>query len=96
MKVQGKIILLEKPVMPSKTSGGIELPEAAIKQLEDEAVRKFTALPVCYIGDEVNKVKPGAKVFVDPTLLVRATIYEDIDNAKLYYIVRESDILIVF
>lgn len=95
MKVQGKLVLLEKPSIPSRTAGGIELPEAAIKQLEDEAVKKFNSLLVCFIGDEVTKVKEGAKVFVDPNTLVRSTIYEDVDSTKLYYIIREGDIAII-
>jgi len=91
MKLLGKRILINVPVI-EKTA--IELSPAQEAEREKEAIKKWTQLEVHSVGDEVEKVKAGDKVYVNTYALEGAEKIEIDDKIKL--LVKEFDIAIVY
>jgi hypothetical protein len=61
MKLFGKRILINIPVIEKPV---IELSPAQEAEREKEAIKKWTELEIFAIGDEVEKVAVGDKVYV--------------------------------
>lgn len=93
MKFLGKLVIIERPHIEERPSG-IELMAEAKKALEDELVKKFSELPVSFVGADVEKIKPGDKVLITPKQLSYCDTFEK-DN-KLYYVAKESDVIAIY
>ena len=92
MRVIGKLVLIEKPEVEQAPSG-IELLPEAIKAKEEEMIKKFTALNVFAIGDEVIRVKAGDKVLITPKTL---SFLDQVElEGKLYFVAQEHQIIAV-
>ena len=61
MKLLGKRILINLPIIEKAI---IELSPAQAAERENDAVKKWTELEVFAVGDEVEKVVVGDKVYV--------------------------------
>jgi len=91
MKLLGKRILINIPVIEKAV---IELSPMQEAEREREAVKKWTELEIHAVGDEVEKVKAGDKVYVQTFALEGA---EKIDlDGSIKLLVKEFDIAIVY
>jgi len=91
MKLLGKRILINVPEIEKAV---IELSPAQEAEREKEAIKKWTQLEVHSVGDEVEKVKAGDRVYVQTFALEGA---EKIDvDGKIKLLVKEFDIAIVY
>jgi hypothetical protein len=91
MKLLGKRILINVPEIEKAL---IELSPAQEAEREKEAIKKWTQLEIHSVGDEVEKVKAGDKVYVQTFALEGA---ERIDlDGKIKLLVKEFDIAIVY
>ncbi len=91
MKLLGKIILIN---VPEIKKAAVELSPAQEAEREKEAIKKWTQLEVHSVGDEVEKVKAGDKVYVQTFALEGA---EKIDlDGKIKLLVKEFDVAIVY
>ena len=91
MKLLGKRILINIPVIEKAV---IELSPMQEAEREREAVKKWTELEIHAVGDEVEKVKAGDKVYVQTYALEGA---EKIDlDGSIKLLVKEFDIAIVY
>ena len=91
MKLLGKRILINVPEIEKAVR---ELSPAQEAEREKEAIKKWTQLEIHSVGDEVEKVKAGDKVYVQTFALEGA---ERIDlDGKIKLLVKEFDIAIVY
>ena len=91
MKLLGKRILINIPVIEKAV---IELSPMQEAEREREAIKKWTELEIHAVGDEVEKVKAGDKVYVQTFALEGA---EKIDlDGSIKLLVKEFDIAIVY
>lgn len=91
MKLLGKRILINIPVIEKPV---IELSPAQEAEREKEAIKKWTELEIHSVGDEVEKVKAGDKVYVQ-TFALEGAEKIDLDGA-IKLLVKEFDIAIVY
>jgi hypothetical protein len=91
MKLLGKRILINVPVIEKAV---IELSPAQEAEREKEAIKKWTELEVHSVGDEVEKVKAGDKVYVQTFALEGAE--KIIIGEEMKLLVKEFDIAIVY
>ena len=91
MKLLGKRILIN---IPEIKKASIELSPAQEAEREKEAIKLWTQLEVHSVGDEVEKVKAGDKVYVQTFALESAEKIEIDGVIKL--LVKEFDIAIVY
>jgi hypothetical protein len=87
MELFGKRILINIPVIEKPV---IELSPAQEAEREKEAVKKWTELEIFAIGDEVEKVKVGDKVYVQAFGLESAE--KIIVGTEMKLLVKEFDI----
>lgn len=90
-KLRGRRILLTKPV---KKESAIQLSAGTEAQLDAEAMKQWTALEVYAIGDDVEEVAVGDKVYVPTFGLQQAEILEV--GGALRMMISEGDIAIVW
>jgi hypothetical protein len=91
MRLLGKRILINVPVIEKAV---IELSPMQEAEREREAIKKWTQLEIHSVGDEVEKVKAGDKVYVQTFALEGA---EKIDlDGQIKLLVKEFDIAIVY
>jgi hypothetical protein len=90
-KLRGRRILLIKPV---KKESSIQLDAATDAALDASAMKQWTALEVFAIGEDVEEVAVGDKVYVPTYGLQQAEII-DIDKT-LYMMISEGDIAIIW
>lgn len=91
MKLLGKRILINVPVIEKAV---IELSPAQEEERQQEAIKKWTQLEVHAVGDEVEKVNAGDKVYVQTFALEGAEKIMIGEEMKL--LVKEFDIAIVY
>jgi len=91
MQLKGKRVLLNKPEVKESQ---FELSEADKLALEMDMRKTWTKLEVYAIGDEVESVKVGDKVYMGITGLQSSEAVELEDGVKL--MVAERDIAIVW
>jgi hypothetical protein len=91
MQLKGKRVLLNKPVMKESP---FELSEADKQALEMDMRKTWTKLEVYAIGDEVESVKVGDKVYMGMIGLQASEAVELEEGIKL--MVAERDIAIVW
>lgn len=91
MQLKGKRVLLNKPEMKESQ---FELSEADKQAIEMDMRKTWTKLEVYAIGDEVESVKVGDKVYMGITGLQASEAVELEDGIKL--MVSERDIAIVW
>jgi hypothetical protein len=87
MKLFGKRILINIPVIEKPV---IELSPAQEAEREKEAIKKWTELEIFAIGDEVEKVAVGDKVYVQSFGLESAE--KIMIGAEMKLLVKEFDI----
>ena len=91
MKLLGKRILIN---IPEIKKAAVELSPAQEEERQQEAIKKWTQLEVHAVGDEVEKVNAGDKVYVQTFALEGA---EKIDlDGSIKLLVKEFDIAIVY
>lgn len=91
MQLKGKRVLLNKPEVKESP---FELSESDKQALEMDMRKTWTKLEVYAIGDEVESVKVGDKVYIGITGLQSSEAVELEDGVKL--MVAERDIAIVW
>lgn len=91
MQLKGKRVLLNKPEVKESA---IQLSDADKMALEMDMRKTWTKLEVYAIGDEVESVKVGDKVYIGITGLQSSEAVELEGNMKL--MVAERDIAIVW
>jgi hypothetical protein len=89
MQLMGRRVLIN---VPQKKESVIELTAKDEEQIMQEAMKLWTKLEVYAIGDTVEKVAPGDKVYVTTGSLQNAEKVELEDGMKL--MVGEGDIAI--
>ena len=90
-KLRGRRILLTKPV---KKESAIQLSAETSAALDAEAMKQWTALEVYAIGEDVEEVATGDKVYVPTFGLQQAEILEV--GGALRMMISEGDIAIVW
>jgi len=90
-KYQGKMVVLERPVIVAPAKGLIELDKTTTDQLEAEQIHKWTKLKVHGVGADVTFVTAGDEVYVTPKQLSYADVAEFDGGLKL--LIKESDIV---
>ena len=91
MRLKGKRVLLNKPEVKESP---FELSEADKQAIEMDMRKTWTKLEVYAIGDEVESVKVGDKVYMGITGLQASEAVELEDGVKL--MVAERDIAIIW
>ena len=91
MQLKGKRVLLNKPEMKESP---FELSEADKQAIEMDMRKTWTKLEVYAVGDEVESVKVGDKVYIGITGLQASEAVELEGSVKL--MVAERDIAIVW
>lgn len=91
MQLQGRRVLIN---VPKKKESVIELTAKDEEQIMQEAMKLWTKLEVYAIGDTVDKVNVGDKVYVTTGSLQNAEKVELEDGMKL--MLSEGDIAIVW
>lgn len=91
MKLMGRRVLIN---VPQKKESVIELTAKDEEQIMQEAMKLWTRLEVYAIGDTVEKVKAGDKVYVTTGSLQNAEKVELEDGMKL--MLSEGDVAIVW
>lgn len=91
MKLLGKRILLN---IPARKESAIGLTPEVQRQLDEEMIKKWTALEVHSVGEDVTVVAPGDKVYISTSYLVDAERIPIGDETKL--LVMEFEIAIVW
>jgi hypothetical protein len=91
MKLMGRRVLIN---VPQKKESVIELTAKDEEQIMQEAMKLWTKLEVYAIGDTVDKVNVGDKVYVTTGSLQNAEKVELEDGMKL--MLSEGDIAIVW
>jgi hypothetical protein len=83
MKLQGKRILLTKPEMKESV---VQLTDEVKAKLEAEQMKKWTALEIFEIGDEVTKYKKGDRVYVTSDALqgAEAIPFDEVIKLMIY------------
>jgi len=89
--LRGRRILLTKPTLPKTL---VELDEKTKAEMEKTMMQKWTNLEIFAIGEDVECVKPGDKVYVPTFALSQAEILEI--NGSLKMMIAESDIAIIW
>lgn len=93
MKITGKLVIIERPVINQNPSG-IQLSDADLKAQETELIKKWTRLKVHSVGTSVTEVKPGDEVLITPKQLSYLDIVE-IDG-KDCFVAQESHIIGIY
>lgn len=91
MKLLGKRILINVPKRPESL---IELTPEVEKQLEAEMIKQWTSLEVSEIGDKVESIKKGDRVYIPAGVLTSAERIPVGEDTKM--MVNEFDISIVW
>jgi hypothetical protein len=91
MKLRGTRVLLDQPKINDL---GLELSPEVERELMAHELKKFLALTVFAVGDEVLDIQVGDTVYVSPSTLALTEILEIDGNTKM--LVRAMDISIVW
>lgn len=91
MKVKGKRVLLSKPVVEKSP---IEMTSEVQESIERANMLKWTHLEVFAIGDDVQSVKAGDKVYVTKSGLESCEAVEIEGEVKI--IIPESSIALIW
>lgn len=90
-KLRGRRILLTKPV---KKESAIQLSANVEAEMDADAMKQWTALEVYAIGEDVEEVTAGDKVYVPTYGLQQAEILEV--GGALRMMISEGDIAIIW
>jgi hypothetical protein len=91
MKLRGTRVLLDQPKIKDL---GLELSPEIERELMADELKKFMALNVFAVGDEVTDIKPGDTVYVSPSTLAITEVLEIEGETRM--LVRAMDISIVW
>lgn len=78
MKLLGKRIMLDRP---EQKQSSVQLTDAQQKEIDRGLMHEWTKLNVHAVGDEVETVKAGDKVYVYVNSLANAEVLE-VDGSK--------------
>ncbi len=89
--LRGNKILLDKPEKKEKKEGELDLiiPDNLEKDNEKEMMKEWTHLNVFAVGEEVNDVKFGDKVYVRTGALHNAEIIDIDGSIKMMVLVHD-------
>lgn len=90
-KLRGRRILITKPV---KKESSLELSAETEAALDADAMKRWTALEVYAIGEDVEEVAVGDKVYVPTYGLQQAEVLEV--GGALRMMISEGDVAIVW
>jgi len=90
-KLRGRRILITKPV---KKESALELSAETEASLDADAMKRWTALDVYAIGEDVEEVAVGDKVYVPTHGLQQAEVLEV--GGALRMMISEGDVAIVW
>lgn len=91
MKLRGTRVLLDQPKINDL---GLELSPEVERELMADELKKFSALTVYAVGDEVTDLEPGDTVYVSPSTLAMTEVLEIEGEHKM--LVRAMDISIIW
>lgn len=91
MKLRGTRVLLDQPKIKDL---GLELSPEVERELMADELKKFSALTVYAVGNEVTDIEPGDTVYVSPSTLAITEVLEIDGETKM--LVRAMDISIVW
>lgn len=91
MQLVGRRVLLNVPKRPESL---IELTPETERQMEEEMIKKWVALEVFKVGNDVESVKAGDKVYVPSSALQNAERIPVDGDTKMMII--EFDIAIIW
>jgi hypothetical protein len=91
MKLRGTRVLLDQPKINDL---GLELSPEVERELMADELKKFSALTVYAVGDEVIDIEPGDTVYVSPSTLAMTEVLEIDGEPRM--LVRAMDISIVW
>ena len=91
MKARGSYVIL-KNLAYKETK--IELTEEAKRSMMEDSIELLEKLPIIAVGDQVEDLKVGDEVFVDPIRLVGCSRL--VVNGEAIILVRSSDIQMVY
>jgi len=92
-KLRGNRVLLDKPVQPEKKTD-IILNESDEKEIEKSMMKKWTNLNVHAVGDKVEGIKVGDKVYANTNALHSAEIIDFNGNIKM--MIKDFEIAMVW
>ena len=73
MKLRGTRVLLDQPKIKDL---GLELSPEVERELMADELKKFSALTVYAVGNEVTDIEPGDTVYVSPSTLAITEVLE--------------------
>ena len=91
MKILGNRIMVLKPKAPESL---IELTDEVKASMEEEMMKRWSKLEITHIGDEVDKVKIGDRVYIGAPALKAAEIIQY--NDDYYFLVNQQSVIIVY
>lgn len=91
MKLKGKRVMLSKPAVEKSA---IELTPDAQESIDRANMTKWTHLEVFAIGDGVDSIKIGDKVYISKSAIERCEVIAIEEEIKL--IVHETDVVLVW
>ena len=91
MKLKGKRVLLSRPVMEKSS---IEISPDVQESLDRENMKKWTNLEVFAVGEMVENISAGDKVYVPKGALERCDVVDVDGEVKL--MVSDFDVAIVW
>ncbi len=91
MRVRGSMVALKNLAYRETT---IELTEQAKQSMMEEQMETLERLPILHVGSQVDDLKVGEEVYVDPMRLVSSSRL--IIDGIAVILVRSSDINLVY
>lgn len=91
--LRGRVILLD---VPQRKDSGIQLSAKDEDMIMQDAVKMWNKLTVYAVGDKVEEVKPGDKVYIRTSSL-NMEIVERIDiDGHVKLVLNEGDVIIIW
>ena len=90
-KLRGSRVLLN---CPPRKDLGLHLSAEAEQELLIEELKSMTALEVFAIGDNVQDIQVGNKVYVSPSTIMHAELVKVDEEEK--FLIREMDVALIW
>jgi histidinol phosphatase-like enzyme len=90
-KLRGSRVLLN---CPPRKDLGLHLSAEAEQELLIEELKSMTALEVFAVGDNVQDIQVGNKVYVSPSTIMHAELVKVDEEEK--FLIREMDVALIW
>jgi histidinol phosphatase-like enzyme len=90
-KLRGSRVLLN---CPPRKDLGLHLSAEAEQELLIEELKSMTALEVFAVGDNVQDIQVGNKVYVSPSTIMHAELVKVYEEEK--FLIREMDVALIW